>query len=201
MGPTPAVSYITDFLNYLPGYNASPGVIEMLELLRNIQESELYYWKGVSFPFGAAINVAAQSTVSGSLQLPAGTLVTSITHYLSPGTLQIPGNPEGFKWRLQDKGSQISIAYGDWVLDRLISSDMQIQYGVGTTNPTSDPGMNGDDPFGPAYLLSPLIVTAPGILNWEIVNLSLIAAVFQVLLSCAVPILDVTINQMILNKT
>lgn len=196
MSPTTiSQSLITDFLDTLPGYDSNQGVSEMLELLREIQESELYYWVGAAFPFGAAITVPALATVNGTISLPAGTIITSITHYTNIQGVQalLPG----FKISLRDKGSKVSIFYGDYALDRLVTSNMQIQFGQGATNPPTCPGSNLDDPFGPNYLLSPFIVTAPGILAWEVVNLNPIASTFQAMLSCAVPILDMTVNQVI----
>jgi hypothetical protein len=77
---------------------------------------------------------------------------------------------------------------------------MQVRYGVGTTTPPSDPGMNGDDPFGPAYLMSPFIISSPGVLGWELVNLNAVTAVFQVLLSIAVPINKQSIGHRTVSK-
>jgi hypothetical protein len=199
MMPSALQSNITSFLDSLPGYDSSSEVSEMLDLMRNIQESELYYWQGVSFPFGAATAIPAQMTVNGSVQLPPGTIITAINYYGDPGAAR-GVNPEGMKFRLYERGSQSSIIYGDYVFDKLIASNMQMQYGVDQPYVPSCPGMNGDSPFGPAYLMNPFIVTAPGVLTWEIVNLSVLAANIQVLLCCAVPILDSTINQMIIKR-
>jgi hypothetical protein len=200
MSPTTiSQSLVTDFLDTLPGYDHNQGVSEMLELLRTIQESELYYWVGAAFPFGAAITVPALATVNGTISLPAGTIITAFTYYTNTVAVQV--TLPGFKISLRDKGSKASIFYGDYILDRLVASNMQIQYGVGATNPPTCPGMNADDPFGPNYLLNPFIVTAPGILAWEIVNLNPIASTFQAMLSCAVPVLDMTVGQVIVKRS
>jgi hypothetical protein len=143
----------------------------------------------LSFPNGAAKLVGANATLNGTIQVPQGSYVTSITHYEELQDGQRGGIIDnGFKLKIWDKGTKASIFYGDYCLNRLISSNMQVQYGVGATNPLTDPGMNLDDPFGPGYLMSPFIISDPGVLGWELVNLNAVAATFQVLLCVAVPI-------------
>ncbi len=153
------------FINNLPAYDASLGTIEMLDLIREIQTSGNYYFQGMPFPVAGATTVPAFGTVNGTFQVPAGTYVTSISHYA--------GNAEGFKVKLYDKGSKASIFYGDYAKTPIVSSDM-----VPTT----------EGPFGPAYLMSPFIINDPGVLGWEVVNLSSTDQVLQVLLCVAVPI-------------
>lgn len=187
---------VNQFLNVQDIYNTCEGTIAMLDLARMIQEGGNYYWKGYSFPEGAAQTIPAQATVSGSIQLPKGTYITAVNCYYDPNT-----NPEGIKLKLFDKGSKASIFYGDWALDRLVLSNMQIQYGVGASNPPSDAGMNADNPFGPAYLMNPFIVTDPGIIGWEIVNQSMANMLCQILLCCAIPVNADTIGTRIVRRT
>lgn len=160
------------FINSLSGYNANSGLDELLDLTRVIQESGNYFFQGVSFPTGNLI-VPAQSTVNGSLQIPAGSYITSIGHYFNPTV-----NPEGFKVRLYDKGTKASIFYGEYAHISLISA----------------PG----NPVG--FVQSPFIITPPGILGWEIVNLSTVDAMIQVLLCCAIPISQQSVGQTIVSK-
>ena len=186
------------FINNLAAYDSSPGVIEMLELVKEIQLSGNYYWQGYSFPTGGNTTIPGNGTVNGSIQVPQGTYVTSITHYdivedeVRGGT-GYPGL--GFKFKLYDKGSKASIFYGDYAMNRTVSSNMQLQYGVGAHPLPSDPGMNPDSPFGPNYLMSPFIINEPGVLGWEVVNLDPNAAQIQVMLACAVPINRQSIGQ------
>jgi hypothetical protein len=72
-------------------------------------------------------------------------------------------------------------------------SNMQVKYGAGNENP----------PFGTGYLLSPFIVTPPGILGWELVSndVSGTNQIVQVMLSCAVPINSQSIHTVLVEKT
>ena len=128
------------FLNNLPAYDSSPGVIAMLELAREIQTSGNYYWQGIPFPVGGATTVPGFGTVNGSIQVPEGTYITAITHYDIVEEEARHALGWGFKFKIYDKGSKASIFYGDYCLNRIVSSNMQIQYGVGAKNPPSDLG-------------------------------------------------------------
>ena len=182
---------ITTFIQNLPGYNSNWQTDEMLDLMREILESGNYYWAGINFPKGNATTIPALGTVNGSVQVPAGSYVVAMNYFCDPGT-----NPGGIKLKLWDKGSKASIFYGDYALDRTVMSNMELEYGQGNGVGPSDPGSNKDIPFGQGLLLSPFIVTPPGLLNWEIVNLdtNVLGAVVQVMLSVAVPINNNTIG-------
>lgn len=179
------------FINNLPAYNASRGTDEMLDLIREIQQSGNYYWQGVSFPNGVNTTVGAYATVNGTIQVPQGSYVTGITHYEETA---------GFKFKLYDKGSKASIFYGEYSLARIVSSNMQLQYGVGDSNPPTDQGSNLDNPFGTNLLMSPFIINNPGVLGWEVVNLSSAAQVIQVLLQIAIPINKQSIGNRVIEK-
>lgn len=170
----------TEFLDNLPAYDQSEGTDTLLELLRAIIYSGNYYWVGASFPFGNLINVPADATVNGTVALPPGTYVLAINYFNDPVV-----NPSGFKMLMYDKGTKATIAYGGYILNANQGSDMAVQ-NIG------DPNVSvGPDPvniFGSGYLISPFIVTPPGVINWEIVNMDSNPAVIQVMLSCAVPI-------------
>lgn len=191
------------FIDNLMAYNASRGTDEMLDLIREIQTSDNYYWQGYSFPTGGLTTVPGYGTVNGTMQVPQGTYVTSITHYDQVedevrGALGAPG--WGFKFKLWDKGSKASIFYGDYSLNRIVSSNMQIRYGVGANVPPTDAGMNNDSPFGPNYLMSPFIINVPGVLGWEVVNLDPNPAQIQVMLACAVPVNKQSVGQKIVSR-
>jgi hypothetical protein len=183
------------FLDQLPGYDSSKGVIEQLDIVRAIQESGDYYWLGISFPHHDNLVVAAGDTVNGSIQVPPGSYITSIQTYCD-----YVANPAGFKLNLYDKGSSQNLYYGDYDLDRLAGSDMQLQYGVDNAYVPSDPGMNLDSPFGPGYRMSPIIITSPGVIGWEIVNSGDSDSVIQVMICLAVPINEYTIGQRLINR-
>src|SRR5476651_826738 len=69
------------FLNNLTAYNNNVGNIELLDLMRAIQEADSYYWEGLVFPTAERTTVPGFGTVNGTMQIPQGTYVTGITHY------------------------------------------------------------------------------------------------------------------------
>ena len=184
--------------NCLQAYNTWPPNDEQLDLLREIQRSGNYYWQGLAIPSAMNRLVPANGTINGTAILPAGSYITSITSYAAQETQDQRVNPGGFKFKIYDKGTKASIFYGDYALDRIVTSDMQVN-GIYQFIP-SDLGSNLDMPFGPAYVMSPFIVTGPGVLGWEIVNLSASANLIQLMLSCAIPINTRSIGNMIVNK-
>ncbi len=181
---------VNQFIDNLQAYNSNQGTDEMLDLIREIQQSGNYYWQGIPLPVGSATTVSARATVTGSIQVPQGTWVTSITYYSS--------QEEGFKLKIFDKGSKASIFYGDYACIRNIASSML------TSDPTlpipSDAGSNSDIPLGPGYLMEPFIINDPGVLGWEVVNQSASSNVIQVMLACAVPINKASIGLRTVDK-
>jgi hypothetical protein len=151
----------------------------MLDLMRKIQQSNNYFWQGTAFPPNTT--VTALMTINGSIALPAGTYVTGVSYYGS--------QPERFNLKIFDKGTKASIFYGDYIDVRGYASSMQILTGLGS-----------DLPFGPHILMNPFIITEPGVLGWEIVNKSSSDQVIQVMLDCAIPVNQKTINQVQVKK-
>ncbi len=160
----------TAFLNSLPGYNLHAGVDEMLDLARELQTSDKYFYQGVPFPRSTDTTIAANQTANGTISIPPFSYLTSISYY--------DNQLAGVKVRLFDKGSRTDIIYGQYALDRVVASNLQLTYGVGTS-PTE---------FGPMFLMSPLVIMPPGVLQWEIVSLAAIPSVVQFLLNFAVPV-------------
>lgn len=161
---------VNTFIDQLPGYDINPMTVEMLDLSRVINLSGNYYWVGAAFPTiqqGDTFSVEAFATITGSISTPPGSYVMSFTNYSD--------QTEGIKLKVYDKGTKASIFYGDWAKADIVSSNME-------------PGLVTGEPFGPNYLISPLIVTPPGVINWEIVNLSAEDAMVQVMMVLAVPV-------------
>jgi hypothetical protein len=180
----------TQFLSNLGAYDSNPGVMAMLELAREIQTSGNYYWQGIPFPAAQNVTVGPFATVNGSIQVPEGSYITSLSHYTD--------QTAGFKFKLYDKGSKASIFYGDYCFDRIVAGNMNPDalYGAAPT----DPGMNGDTPFGPGYLLSPFIVNVPGVMGWEVVNLSSNTATIQMFMAVAIPVNRQSVGQRVVDK-
>lgn len=186
------------FLNSLDVYKTCEGTDELLDLVRELQFSSNYYWQGVAIPNRDHTHFLPQQTQNGSIQLVSGTYLTSLTWYSSPAGVE--PTVYGSKIKIWDKGSKSSWAYGDYILDRLVASSMDQHIGVGTSTPPTDAGVNADNPFGQAFFTSPLIITDPGVLGWEIVNLAPFEVEIQYLLTIAVPINKRSVNQTVVDK-
>jgi hypothetical protein len=167
------------FWDNLGAYNGNTGVDEMLDLVREIQTSDNYFSLLVAFPHETT--VGALQTMNGSVQIPEGSYITSISQYSDPNT-----NPEGFNLMLYDKGTKVSIFYGDYCKSNLVAGSMLVT--------------QSNRPVGPNMLLSPFIITRPGVLGWEIVNRSESDAILQVCLAVAVPVNRRTTNQVVVKK-
>jgi hypothetical protein len=183
---------VLQFIQNLSPYDCNTGCDEMLDLIREIQQSGAYFWQGVAIPNSINTTIPALQTLNGTAHLPEGSYITAITCF---GDSVV--NPEGFKFKLYDEGTKASIFFGDYALERTVASDMQTLYGVGNINAPTCPGMNADNPFGPNYLLSPFVITKPGIIGWEIVNQSVADAVIQLMLSVAIPANKKTASQIV----
>lgn len=183
------------FIQNLAPYDCNVGVDELLDLSREIQQSGNYFWQGVAIPASANTTVGALQTINGSVSIPDGSYVTAINFFSDSAV-----NPEGYKIKIYDEGTKASIFYGEYAKTVLVASSMQLQLGQGAIPAPSDPGMNDDRPFGLGYLMSPFIITKPGKLGWEIVNLSTVNAVIQVMLCVAVPANKRTASQMVVKK-
>lgn len=178
-----------EFIQKQNPYDCSKGLDELLDLVRTIQESGNYYWQGLVFPDSTNLTIPAGGTFNGTLVVPEGTYVTGINYYAH-------GNApdSGVRFRLYDKGTKASIFYGDYQLDSLVASDRD------PVTVHSPVGSNNDMPMGTGYLLSPFIITKPGVLGWEIVNKNTLSTMVQFLVCCAVPITNKSIGGIIVNK-
>lgn len=172
------------FLNNLPAYNGNQGVDSLLDLAREIQQSGNYYYEGLVFPnLEVQPTIPALGTLSGVIVIPPGTYVTAINGlaYNSNNTL---GN-SGFNLKIYDKGSKASVFYGDYAQHTTVAGHFDITQDV---------------PSGSGMLLAPFIITGPGVLGWEIVNRSTNALMIQVLIDCAVPITNRSIQNTVVSK-
>jgi hypothetical protein len=182
--------------NCLQAYNTCSWNDEQLDLIREIQQSGNYYYEGLVIPGVANRLVGPLATVNGSAVIPPGTYVTSINCYASMWEQQ--ANVGGFKFKIYDKGSKASIFYGEYGIDRVVSSPMSL--GTIYDPVPTDQGMNADIPFGPGYLMEPFIISGPGVIGWEVSNLSGASNLIQLLLNCAVPVNLRSIGNMIVSK-
>lgn len=173
----PDSNYPSAYLDALPAYNLNAGVDTMLDLAREILTVDNYYFLGVAFPTGTDILIPANGTFVGNVSVEPLSYVTMITGFSD--------QPSGFKLRIYDKGAKADIIDRQFISSRNIASQMEGVF----------PGVTpADTPFGPYMLISPFIVLNPGSLQIEITNLSLLAANIQILLGCAIPVTDRSIN-------
>lgn len=170
------------FLDQLQAYNCNSGVDQLLDLTREIQQSGNYYYQGLVFPnLHTTPVVGAQVTINGTAIIPPGSYVVGMSAYSQLGA--------GFRLKIFDKGTKASIFYGDYALQSAVAGKFQ---DGGGTNPNV--------PEGSGLLVSPFIITGPGVIGWEIVNQATADNRIQVLLDCAVPITNRSIGTVIVSR-
>jgi hypothetical protein len=173
------LNFPTAFLDNLPAYNLHSGVDRMLDLSRLVIDSDNYYWSGVAFPNRDNTAFGPGATFAGNVAIQPYSYITSLTVFSD--------QVEGFKLRIYEKGSKSDIFGGQFCFDTICGSVMEAVF------PGATPA---DTPFGPHFLISPFIVLPPGSLQIEITNLNQVVdgAVIQIMLSCAVPVTDKSLN-------
>lgn len=168
---------LTAYIDSLPAYNLGANVDRMLDLSRLVIDADNYYWSGVAFPSRDNTLIAGGATYAANVAIQPYSFITSLTVFSD----QAPG----FKLRIYEKGSKSDIFGGQFCFHDICGSVMEAGF------PGATPV---DTPFGPHFLLSPLIVLPPGSLQIEITNLAPDTATIQILLSCAIPVTDKSLN-------
>lgn len=159
----------TDWLDSLPGYDMYPGVSQLLDGLRGIQESGSYYFQAFSVPAsGDDANIAAFDSFEGEISIVPESILTMVSSYSTQA--------EGFKVQVYDKGSKTTLFAGTFGKDESI-------FGQIRAHP-----VYGDQYRGPHILAAPFVVVRPGQVNVEIRNMSASANVLQVAFYFAVPV-------------
>jgi hypothetical protein len=193
--------YMSDWLDALPGYDGDEGLIEQLDMRRVLWEAEAYYPLLYSFPnnivaSGSGVgpnnltNFAAGDTQTGTIQVPIGSFLVSISAYY----LGLSSSGIGCSFRLYEKGAQSDFYYN--TIASMFDGSSQGDFDAYYLNRA-----NFDQPFGPYNLLSPLIVLPPGILQVEVTNLdNSNAATIQLLFAFACPINPVSMNAVSIEK-
>src|SRR5579871_3354157 len=182
---TPSQPYsLTEYLENLPAYTLNAGVDQLLDLARQIEDSQSYYWQPTCFPSSQDAELPPLGTFSGVITVPSLAYVVAITASSiiaadTPG----PGTPGadsllGFKARIYDKGGKI---------DTFINSTFARKFGV-FTNLEVEPNTSTPPTQGPYFLQTPMVVIEPGALQLEITNLEPADSVIaQIVLHLAVP--------------
>lgn len=191
---TPVVLDQTAYLDSLPAYNLNAGTLRALDLARQLIRSNDYYYYGFSFPMGQDTMMEARQTIEDSLSIPIGSYIVSIGCSSWIFDSEERGGAAAFtfsgaKVSLFDKGSGLYLFEKNFgrtvsIGDRPISNQV------------------GHRPRGMHYVFDPMIMVYPGQLQIEVTNLSTtensetIQNFVQVLINCAVPIRNSTLNTM-----
>jgi hypothetical protein len=193
---TPNIPYgINDYLNNLGAYTLNEGVDQLLDMAREIEESQGYYWQGVVFPSALDSLFTPLSTFSGVITIPAQAFLVSISaHSIVPGSgsgegaIASAADPFGFKFRIYDKGGKI---------DSFINSTFLRKVGA-IGNMDVDPLTGTPPTIGPTFLQSPMVVLDPGALQMDVTSLNPNNnTVIQILMSMAIPVNRSSANEML----
>jgi len=180
------------YIDNLGPYGLNPGLDQLLDTARQIQESENYYWFGVPFPGASDAQIPALGTFSGTLTVPSLAYVLALTAasiVVSDGSV----SPPGFKLRIFDKGGKI-----DTFINAQYANDRQF---IMSMNPgSSATGANFQTPTGPLFLSSPMVILEPGALQVEVTNLNNVPVWCQVLFSLCVPVNRQSTNEMMVGR-
>jgi hypothetical protein len=142
------------------GYDLNAGTDTLLDLTRNILESDRYMFQGVCFPKGQDIFIMPGQTFSGSINLVPNSYILNVTGW--------SGNGNQFTLRIYDKGAQTDLYYGQFAWYPTVVSNMTGTFNAGVDILIGDK----DKPFGPYFFQSPLIIMPPGTLQIQVTNVS-----------------------------
>lgn len=194
---TPGMPYdLNTFLDNLGAYSVSEASFETLETARQITESGQYYFLGVPFPGRGNTVIAGRDTFTGNITVPPLSYLICLTGDTFYNTDVNGENPkgtrakEGFQLRIYDKGGKI-----DTFLTTTFGNNNP---SVGLMANYANPNSPNNNPVGPFFPPSPMVILNPGSLQLSITNLATTDCYIQVLLQLAVPINRQSANEMII---
>jgi hypothetical protein len=181
---------LSDYLNTLTGYDSNAGVDSLLDISRDIWDSQAYYFRGCPFPTGPDIFFNApgsgfvNQTFSGDIMVPPFSILTKITYFSQQPEAEGGAAPTGdrpFKIRIYDKGAKADMIHKQFTLVPNVAGSMK--------GNISGVILPNNEEFGPYYLLERMHIMPPGILHVEITDLSgAVNNIIQCLFAFAVPI-------------
>lgn len=161
-------------LDYLPAFDLTDGLSELLDIARLVIDSENYYMRGYTWPPNGSDTINALENFEGQISIPHGSIILSMTGYSN--------QTDGFKWELYDNGAKHTL------FGRTFGRDVDaLGQGGGVGIP--------DTPVAPNMLTAPMIVMPPGRLTLQLTNLSANNALIQIYFQVAVPITRETLSQ------
>lgn len=167
---------LSEYLDYLPGYDLNDNASAALDVARAIIDSENYFMRGYVFPGNGSDSLAGGDTFEGLISAPAHSIIISMTSYCS--------QPEGFKFQLYENGSKQNL-FGRTYARQDVTGMYQTHSGQ----------VLPDRPIGPAWFTDPLILIPPGRIVGQVTNMSANTATIQVYLQMAIPITRETLSQ------
>jgi hypothetical protein len=174
---------LSSWYDHVGAFDQSAGTDLMLNLTRQIIDSDAYMWQGIAFPVGTDVNIGSLQTFSGTIVVPPFSYVVQMSGF--------SGVP--FAVRIYDKGAQTDIFYRQFAFHKTVVSNMQLDQ----VDPTGQFFLP-DQPFAPYMLKDPLIILPPGILQVQITNMdntpSNPVVPIQLLLGIAMPKNTISLN-------
>lgn len=151
---------LSNWYDYQGAYDLWAGTDLMLDLTRQIIESDNYIFQGVAFPTGSDIFIPANSSFSGSINLIPYSYIISLTGWSA--------NANQFTLRIYDKGAQTDVYAKQFAWYPTVISNMTGQPLEGVNLLQND----RDKPFGPYFFRDPLVVLPPGALQIQLTNVA-----------------------------
>lgn len=176
---------LATWYNYQGAYDLNAGTDLLLDLSRNILESDAYIYQGRAFPKGSDCNIGYNQTFSGTLNLTPYSYLVALTGFTR--------NSNQFTLRIYDKGAQADVYYGQFAWYPTVISNMTGQFNNGDFIVNRD----RDKPFGPYFFRDPLIMLPPGVLQVQVTNVEVDPSsptFMQMLFHLAVPKSTVSLN-------
>ncbi len=182
---------LSEYLDYLPGYDLTDELSETLEVARNVIDSENYFMQGFVFPHNGLDTINGLDTFEGLIDVPAHSILIFMTgsSFVSERGALIPSTA-GFKFQMYENGSKQNL-FGR----TFARQDVLGQY----SNDAN--GLAPDNPFGAGWLNAPLISIPPGRINLELTNLATVPALIQLYFNFAVPITRETLSQSVQRRS
>ena len=173
----------TGFVDGKVVYAVNEATDTLLDLTRKIINAGNYYPMIMGWPIGptSALTIPALGTIEGSLQIPAKSILVSLTCYsrrISNGTVG-----DLMRVTISDKGSSLGITAAPLMIDSLYMSRMDV-----------DPTLVSGQPFGPSFMIDPIFITDPGQVQISISNTTASDNLVQIAMNFAVPINNLSVN-------
>jgi hypothetical protein len=167
---------LSEYLDYLPGYDLNDWSSEALNVARAVIDSENYFMRGYVFPGNGSDSIAGGVTFEGLISAPAHSIILFMTGYSSSSA--------GFKFQLYENGSKQNL-FGRTYARQDVTGMYQTHGGE----------ILPDVPIGPAWFTDPMIIMPPGRIVGQVTNMSVDTATIQVYLQMAIPITRETLSQ------